>query len=49
MVIIYIYFVELESPFIHAKFQYQRISGSGKEDFKVFTIYGHDGHLGHVT
>ena len=35
---------------LHAKFLDHRPSGSGKEDFfKVFTIYGHDGHLGHVT
>ena len=34
---------------LHAKFQDHRTSGSGKEDFKVFTIYGHGGHLGHVT
>ena len=35
---------------LHAKFQDHRTSGSGGEDFfKVFTIYGHDGHLGHVT
>ena len=35
---------------IHAKFQDHRISGSGEEDcFKDFTIYGHSGHLGHVT
>ena len=32
-VIIYINFVELESPMIHAKFQDYRISGSGEEDF----------------
>ena len=32
-VIIYINFVELESPMLHAKFQDHRISGSGKEDF----------------
>ena len=31
-VIIYINFVELESPMLHAKFQYHRTSGSG-EDF----------------
>ena len=24
-------------------------SGSGKEVFKVFTIYGHASHFGHVT
>ena len=31
--IIYINFVELESPMLHAKFQDHRTSGSGKEDF----------------
>ena len=35
---------------LHAKFQDPRPLGSGEEDFnKVFTIYGHGGHLGHVT
>ena len=35
---------------LHAKFQDHRTSSSGEEDFfKVFTIYGHGGHLGHVT
>ena len=35
---------------LHAKFQDHRTLGSGEEDFlKVFTIYGHGGHLGHVT
>ena len=33
-----------------AKFQNQRPSGSEEEDFlKVFAIYSHGGHLGHVT
>ena len=32
----------------HAKFQDHRTSGSGEEDFLRF-IYGHGGHLGHVT
>ena len=33
---------------LHAKFQDHRTYGSG--DFlKVFTIYRHGGHLGHVT
>ena len=42
---IYINFVEL-----HAKLQNHRPSGSGEEDFfKVFAIYSHCGHLGHVT
>ena len=35
---------------LHTKFQGNQPSGSGEEDFfKVFTIYGHGGHLGHVT
>ena len=33
-----------------ARFQYHWPSGSDEEDFlKVFAIYSHDGHLGHVT
>ena len=40
MVIIYIYFVELESPMLHAKFQDQSTSGSGEEDFEsVYYIW----------
>ena len=35
---------------LHTKFRENRPAGSGKEDFlRVFTIYGHGGHLGHVT
>ena len=35
---------------LHAKFKDHGTSGSGEEDFfKVFTIYGHGGHLCHVT
>ena len=35
---------------LHVKFQDHRTSGCGEEDFsKVCTIYGHGGHLGHVT
>ena len=34
-VIIYINFVELESPMLHAKFQDHGTSGSGEEDFTV--------------
>ena len=35
---------------LHTKFQGHRSIGSGEEDFfKVFTIYGHGGHVGHVT
>ena len=32
------------------KFHEKWPAGSGEEDFwRVFTIYGHGGHLGHVT
>ena len=35
---------------LHTKFRRNRPAGSGKEDFRrVFTIYGHGSHLGHVT
>ena len=35
---------------LHAKFQDHRTSGSMRRRFfKAFTIYGHGGHLGHVT
>ena len=35
---------------LHTKFQGHRSIGSGEQDlFKVFTIYGHDSHVGHVT
>ena len=34
---------------LHAKFEDPRLSGPGEDNFKVFTIYGHGGHLGHVT
>ena len=35
---------------LHTKFCENRPAGSGVEDFlRVFTIYGHGGHLGHVT
>ena len=36
---------------LHTKFRGNRPAGSGEEDFfkGFFTIYGHDGHLGHVT
>ena len=34
---------------LHTKFRGNRPAGSGEEDFsRVFTIYGHGGHLGHV-
>ena len=34
---------------LHAMFHDLRPLGSGEEDFKVFTIYGRGGNLGHVT
>ena len=35
---------------LHTKFCENRPAGSGEKDFlRVFTIYGHGGHLGHVT
>ena len=35
---------------LHTKFRGNRPTGSGEEDcFKVFTIYGNGGYLGHVT
>ena len=35
---------------LHTKFRGNWPAGSGEEDFlRVFTIYGHGGHLGHVT
>ena len=35
---------------LHTKFRGYRPAGSGEEDFKrVFTIYRHGSHLGHVT
>ena len=35
---------------LHTKFRRNRPAGSREEDFlRVFTIYGHGGHLGPVT
>ena len=35
---------------LHIKFRGNQPADSGEEDFRrVFTIYGHGGHLGHVT
>ena len=34
---------------LHTKFYGNWFAGSGEEDFLRFTIYGHGGHLGHVT
>ena len=47
---IYANVVELNSLMLHAKFQNHRPSGSEEEDFlKVFVIYRHCDHLGHVA
>ena len=35
---------------LHTKFLGNWPAGSGEEDFlRVFTIYGHGSHIGHVT
>ena len=34
---------------LHTNFQGHQPFGSGEGFFKVFTIYGHGGHHGHVT
>ena len=35
---------------LHNKFHDNRLTGSGAEEFlRVFTLYGHGGHFGHVT
>ena len=35
---------------LHTKFRGNRPAGSGEGDFlRFFSIYGHGGHLGHVT
>ena len=50
MIIIWTNLVDPTSPMLHTKSQGHWLSGSGEEDFyRVFTIYGHGGHLGHVT
>ena len=34
---------------LHTKLRGNRPAGSEKDFSKVFTIFGHGGHLGHVT
>ena len=34
---------------LHTKFRGNRPGGSREDVYRVFTIYGHGGHLGHVT
>ena len=37
-------------PMLHTKFRENWHAGSGENDFsRGFTVYGHGGHLGHVT
>ena len=49
-VIILTILLVLALTMLHTKFQGHQSVGSGEEDFfKVFTIYGHGGHVGHVT
>ena len=33
---------------LHTKLRGNRPAGSGEDFYRVFTIYGHGGHLGHV-
>ena len=50
MVIICAIMVVLGYLTLHTKFQGHWSTGSREEDFlKIFTIYGHGGHIGHVT
>ena len=34
---------------LHTEFRENRPAGSGEDFQRVFTIYGHGGHLDHVT
>ena len=34
---------------LQTKFHGNQRAGSGEDFLRVFTIYGHGGHLGHVT
>ena len=34
---------------LHTNFRGNQPAGSGEDFLKGFTIYGHGGHLGHVT
>ena len=33
---------------LHTKFRGNRPAGSGEDFYRIFTIYGHGRHLGHV-
>ena len=41
--------VVLPYTMLHPRFQGHWSIGSGEDFFKVFTIYEHGGHVGHVT
>ena len=41
--------VVLGYPMLHTKFHSHWSIGSGKDDFKGVTIYGHGDHLGNAT
>ena len=49
MVMIYINYDGQESQLLHTKFRENRPNRSGEDFLRVFTIYGHGSHLGHVT
>ena len=34
---------------LHTKFCRNRPAGSGEDFSRIFSVYGHGGHLGHVT
>ena len=34
---------------LHTKFPGNRLTGSREDFLRIFTIYGRDGHLGHMT
>ena len=43
------YLVSTLVPDATCKVSRPLVNGSGEEVLKVFTIYGHGGHIGHVT
>ena len=46
---IYINYDGPASPMLQTKFRGNRPTRSGEDFLKVFAIYSHGGHLGHVT
>ena len=49
MIIIWTNFKGPMSLMLYTKFKGHRLVGFGKDFWRVFTIYGHGGHLGHMT